>query len=288
MYLVAAVAVLVVPISAPPSVAPPPRPVELRVSAPPPGYHAVYTKYVGARGFPVLGSAKVSDFALLEAGYLINRMLDPRPDVRLAMIESGCRFVVMAPDELTTDVPEHADLKPKEYWDRRARGLGPTRQRPAVSCGEENLLNLRGDPYAAENILVHEFAHAIHLMGLDRTDRGFDRELKAAYDRAMTAGLWKGKYAATNKQEYWAEGVQSYFDTNRPPDGDHNHVRTRESLKKYDPGLYDLVDRAFRGNVWRYTRPADRTEPGHLAGFDPKATKRFAWPDGLEKGPPKK
>lgn len=51
----------------------------------------------------------------------------------------------MAQDEMTTDVPEHCDLRPKDYWDRRARRLGATDARPAVSCGEENLLCLPGD-----------------------------------------------------------------------------------------------------------------------------------------------
>jgi hypothetical protein len=259
------------------------------VTAPPEGkYPAKYTRFVSADGFPVLASAKASDFALLEAAYLIDRMLGPRPDVRKALTESGCRFVVMAADELTTDVAEHSDLKPKEYWDRRARGLGATRRRPAVSCGEENLLCYPGDPYAKENILVHEFAHAIHQMGLRTAEPKFDGRLTETYEKAMADGLWKGTYAATNKGEYWAEGVQSYFDTNRPPDGVHNEVRTREALKKYDPRLHALIDDVFRGNEWRYVRPPDRKEPSHLAGYDPKAAKRFRWPKGMEKPIPKK
>ncbi len=267
--------------------APLPRTVTLCVTAPPAGYHEKYTKYVSARGFPVLGSAKVNDFALLEAAYLINHMLGPRPDVRTALIESGCRFAVMAVDEFTTDVPEHSTLKPKEYYDRRARGLGPTTERPAVSCGEENLLCLAGDPYAAENILIHEFAHAMHLMGLNRADKAFEPKLKKVYERAVASGLWKGKYAGKNMHEYWAEAVQSYFDTNRPPDHDHNHVRTREGLEEYDQRAFALVDEVFHGSEWRYVKPADRKELGHLAGFDVKAAKRFAWPPELRDLPKK-
>lgn len=262
---------------------------ELKVAEPPKGkYPDKYTKYVSAEGFPVVGSAKVNDYAMLEAAYLINQMLKPRPDVRKALIESKCRCAVMAYDELTTDVPEHSDLKPKEYWDRRARGLGATRVRPAVSCGEENLLCFPGDPYAKENILVHEFSHAIHIMGLKSVEPKFDGRLKEIYDKAMKDELWKGKYAATNKEEYWAEGVQSYFDTNRPPDHDHNHVRTRDELKKYDPRLHDLINETFRESSWRYVRPSDRNEKAHLQGYDPKTAKRFQWPKDLEKLPPKK
>lgn len=95
--------------------------------------------------------------ALQEAAYLVDHMLKGREDIRIALIDSKTRFAIMAPDAFTTEIPEHSDLTPKVFWDRRARGLGATSRRPAVSCGEENLLCLRGDPYHEENILVHEF-----------------------------------------------------------------------------------------------------------------------------------
>src|SRR5262249_48271903 len=164
-----------------------------------------YKKYASAKGLPVLSSEKVSDKALLEAAHLINQMLAEREDVRKALIGNKVRFVVMAPTEMTTDVPEQRNMSPKDYWDKRARGVGGR----VTSCGEENLLNLRGDRYRNENILVHEFSHAIHNYGLRRTDPKFDARLRATYARAMEKGLWKDTYAATNAGEYWAEGVQS-------------------------------------------------------------------------------
>lgn len=243
-----------------------------------------YRKCVLVRGFPVVSSDRVHDAALREAAWLIERMLTHRPDVVDALAESGTRFAVMAVDEMTTAIPEHSDLTPSKYWDRRARGLGATRQRPCVSCGEENLLRYPGDPYHTENILVHEFAHAIHEMGLNRLDDQFDARLKAIYDQAMEEQLWEGKYAATNHHEYWAEGVQSYFDTNREDDHDHNHVDTRDELAEYDPRLFELIDAEFRQCDWRYVRPEDREEPErvHLADYDPSAAPTFQWPDGLE------
>ena len=45
--------------------------------------------------------------------------------------------------------------------------------------------------------------------------------------------------AAVNHHEYFAEGVQSWFDNNRVNDHDHNHVNTRALLLEYDPGLAD-------------------------------------------------
>lgn len=266
-----------------------PAPAALRVVAPPAELvesyklSPFYKKLVSVGGFPVIGSDKVSDYALLEAGYLIRRMLAGRDDLREALIRNKVRFVVMAATEMTTDVPEHSDLTPKQYWDRRARGLGATPRRPAVSCGEENLLRLRGDPYRTENILVHEFAHAIHHMALNVVDPTFDERLDVVYRRAMEKGLWKGKYAAGNRAEYFAEGVQSYFNTNRPPDHDHNHVDTRSELYEYDPELAAMVHEVFRHvEDWTYIKPSDRPQAEHLTGFDRDTSPRFRWPDGLE------
>src|SRR5262245_44544894 len=237
-----------------------------------------YKKCLVADGFPIVSSAKVSDYGLLEARYLIDKMLAGRDDIRKALIKHRIRFAVMAPTEFTCDIPEHSDLKPPGYWNKRARGLGATRIRPAVSCGEENLLQFPGDPYVRENILIHEFSHAIHEIGLREVDKTFDARLRAAYDEAMKEGLWKKTYAATNRAEYWAEGVQSWFHCNRTNDGQHNHVNTRAEVTKYDPRLAKLLGEVFKDNDWIYTAPRDRKEPLHLAGYDRSEAPRFVWP----------
>ena len=132
-----------------------------------------YEQWVNVDGLPVVASAKVNPYAVKEAAWLIQQMIGHRQDILQALAENNVRFAVMAHNELTTQIPEHSDLQPDYYWDRRARGLGSTPTRPAVSCGEENLLNYQGDPYFTENILVHEFAHAIHQMGLNTVDPQF-------------------------------------------------------------------------------------------------------------------
>ncbi|QDU19461.1 hypothetical protein [Urbifossiella limnaea] len=238
-----------------------------------------YQRHADAGGLPVVGSAKVSDHALAEAAWVVGKMLGDRPDVLKAMRANRVRVAVMAATEYTTDLPEHANMKPKLYWDRRARGLGATRSNPVVSCGEENLLGHQGDPYPAENIFVHEFAHAIHGTGLSTTDPTFDRRLRAAYQAARDRGLWKNTYAATNAGEYWAEGVQCWFDDNAPPDALHNDVRTRAGLKEYDAGLAGLCREVFGDGPWRYRRPAARPpeERAHLPGYDRAKLPRFEW-----------
>jgi len=217
-----------------------------------------YQKYLDLAGLPILSSDKVSDKALVEAAYLIRQMLSEREDVLKEMVKNRVRFVVMAPTEMTTDVPEQRNMTPKDYWDRRARGLGGR----ITSCGEENLLNLKGDRYRNENILIHEFSHAIHRYGLGRLDAKFDGRLRDTYKAALDKGLWKDTYAASNHSEYWAEGVQSYFDCNSPPNrGVHNDKNTREKLKEYDPRLFELIDESFKKPAFRYVRYDKRNAP---------------------------
>ena len=234
-----------------------------------------YQKYIDAGGLPVVGSAKVSDHAILEAVWIVRHMLANRPDILKAMGESGSRLVVMAATEYTTDLPEQRDMQPKVFWDRRARGLGGS----VVSCAEENLLCLKGDPYSTENILVHEFAHAVEGIGLRRVDPSFRGKLRAAYQNAKQKGLWPNTYAIGNPSEYWAEAVQSWFDTNRQNDALHCHVDTREELEEYDPEMAKLLTEVLGKNPWRYKRPMARDPEGraHLAGFDPAKAPTFRW-----------
>lgn len=249
----------------------------------PPAYlklNEFYKKHVSANGYPVVGSAKVNDYALKEAAFIVNIMLAKRPDVKEAMVKGKSRLVVMAHTEFTTDVPEHSGQTPKLFRDRRARGLGGSQTDPVSSCAEENVLGFQGDPYSAESILIHEFAHAIHLRGMVAVDKTFDQRLKTTYDAALKKGLWLGKYAGNNHHEYFAEGVQSWFNDNRENDHDHNHVNTRKELREYDPGLAAICEEVFRDTEFLYTKPETRLT-GHLSGYDPKSAPEFKWPQRI-------
>ena len=257
------------------------------------GVPAFYTQRVSAGGFPIVASAQVNPYALKEAAYLVDLMLAKRPDVRAAMIQSGARLSILAWNEFTCDqpewkwlaatpVPDFPGVPARDYRDARARGMGGSLTDPFCSCAEENLLAYTGDPYSQENILIHEFAHNMHLRGLSNVDPTFDARVKQAYDSAMKAGRWKGKYASVNHHEYFAEGVQSWFDDNRENDHDHNHVNTRAELLAYDPGLAALCREVFGDTELRYTKPTTRLT-GHLAGYDPAKAPTFVWPERLAK-----
>lgn len=258
----------------------------------PDGIPPFYTQVEKVRGFPIVASANVNPYALKEAAYLAEMMLAKRPDVLDAMVKSGARLCIIAHNEFTTDLPEFArmrdekvrgfeDFTGRDYWDARARGTGGSLTDPYCTCAEENVLGYPADPYEKENIVIHEFAHNIHLRGLVNVDPTFDTRLKQTYQAAMKAGLWKGKYASVNHHEYFAEGVQSWFDDNRENDHDHNHVNTRAELLEYDPGLAAICREVFGDTELKYTKPATRLT-GHMAGYDPAKAPKFVWPERLK------
>ena len=245
------------------------------------GLPSFYKKSLVTEGFPIVSSEKVSDFALREAAYIVDQMLKDRGVIRQALVSKKVRLTILATIEFTCDLPENSDLKPTAFWNVNARGYGPVPERPLVICGEENLLALQGDPYPNESSLVHELGHAIHMMGLPTIDPTFAARVTATFDSAKAEGLWKETYARTDEREYWAEGVQTWFNANGYSGSLHNIIHTRSRLKPYDPRLAGLLEEAFPNNQWRYLKPKDRKKLDHLSGFDRAMAPKFEWPDEM-------
>ena len=86
-----------------------------------------YKKCLVVDELPIVSSDQVYDAALFEAADIVRRMLAGRDDLLRALARNKVRVAIMAPNEFTTDIPEHADLRPAKYWNRRARGLGATK-----------------------------------------------------------------------------------------------------------------------------------------------------------------
>ena len=230
-------------------------PVHGQVTSIPEGKNipSFYQKYIETEGLYVTSSGKVSDEALLKACDIISLMLAKRPDVKAHMVKKGCHVMIIGKDEETCDLPEFAHICNCEdsikYWNWRARGFGGAPEDEfSSSCGEENLLALPQDKYVGENILIHEFAHLIHTVGIVGVEPDFNERLEALRQNAIRKGLWEKTYAVSNKEEYFAECVQSFFNCNRyaePANGVHNWVNRRTKLKMYDPDMYRLLQEYF-------------------------------------------
>jgi hypothetical protein len=257
------------PVRKQPSVVAPPA--KLKVDA-------YYTKFAFAREFPVLGSKHVSDEAMLKANDTIRKMFAYRHDILKAMIADGARLVVLGRKERLSDLPEFRGVKGVEL----VRYAEYTPERKVMVVPEENVLALPGEPFAGRDMVVAVFARGLYLvtglrpadpefekrrdrqqyeLRVKRMDAAFDERLKKLFETAAAKGLWKGAAAVHSRTEYWAAGVEAYFDAAGPgtvaPHGADRPITTRELLKAHDPDLFALVDEtmAFREKVdWRARR----------------------------------
>src|SRR5690606_1328193 len=109
-----------------------------------------------------------------------------------------------------------------------------------------------------ESILIHEFGHTVLNFGMERIDKTFRPRLQKAFEAVKESGVWKNTYAISNLDEYWAEGVQSWFDCNQKGpvggNGVHNEIWNRAELRAQDKLLYDLLAEVFIA-VWMWKDP---------------------------------
>jgi hypothetical protein len=315
---------------------------------------AFYRKRTVAQGILIATSDRVSDYALLEAAYqfdMIMERIDPQVARRIRDRKPLC--LLIGCKELTSDLPQFASDKTGrelDFYNWRQRGfLHWEKGRPLVVFAEEDVLQYEGG-MQLESILIHEFGHVIHGAGFDEA---LQKRLTETFKQAKAKGLWNdgraaqrfrrvksktpvslfealvksfpdespdlirkcldggdilvnGKsthakaevtgedkvlivfggekrcYAGKNRAEYWAEGVQCWYDTNRTMDHDHNHIHTRAQLKTYDPGLAGLCKDVLGDSDWRFVSPRERAGTGHLAGYDPAAAPKAEQPEHIQ------
>ncbi|MBX7481099.1 glycoside hydrolase [Qipengyuania sp. 6D47A] len=234
----------------------------------PPGSLALdlfYSKHVSASGIPIVSSSRVPDEALFAARDMVRGMIAHRPDLAAWLVANDYRIALIARDEALLDLPENAGwTKPgrddprltrcelkhyderigaktdREYWDERARGIGGER----MVGSEEDVLGLPVSRYFGETIFVHEFAHNV-LFAIEGTDPALYAQVEAAYAHALANDLWFEEYTTTTMQEYWAEGTQFWFDSNRLQAFDGRRILNHADLAEYDPQLYAVLARAY-------------------------------------------
>lgn len=172
------------------------------------------------------------------------------------MADYGCSLAVYASRENAYLVPEHRDGYDPQMYDVEGYG-GSTGNNCVSSISERNVLRTRDSAdefadtaYPNENILIHEFGHAIRLVGIEtQEDATLSGEFAGVYANASEAGLWPNTYAISNSDEYFATLSAIWFDVmaEKPDwsDGVRGPVNTREELKEYDPVAYDFFAKVY-------------------------------------------
>ncbi len=255
------------PAQQPNPIVPEPIPTSCVITAPPAALNLdpFYAKYCSVRGIPLIAASVVPDAVLNQAWKTLDKMLEGvSTNVIQKIIANKTRVGILGVNQFTTQMPEYKNLDKEfplpggESWDTRARGLGATPYIPLSSGAEENILCYANDRYKGEDILLHEFAHTVLIMGVQFSDNNFRNRLTSAYNAALSKGLWANTYADDTVDEYWAEGVQDYYNTNIeaiPSNGIHNQINTRAELKTYDSALFALIQEIFGTQDWTSTCP---------------------------------
>ncbi|CAL9613726.1 hypothetical protein SUDANB58_05693 [Streptomyces sp. enrichment culture] len=216
------------------------------------------------------------------------------PDVAARLLKSGSRVVVVPRGEAMTSLDAFRFLRGAVTGDGRpwdgVRGVG-TR---TAAVTEENLLGERTtvgtgtsaypDGYSTT---LHEFAHTIHLHGLDAVDRQRITDAFRATARAGEAGNWPDgplhgydadgrrsapNYSSRDELEFFAQLTNVYLMANGgndPYTGLPRNNAGPEWVRTRQPALYPLLRRLYGEGPRPRARHPRSVEPARPRGARP-------------------
>lgn len=259
------------PVRRQPSVMPPPAKFKI---------DPYYTKFTWAREFPVVGRG-ASDEAMLRANDTVRKMFAYRHDILKALIADGVKLVVLGPGEHISDLPEYKKLDDgaRTDIDALAGFLDYDPRLKTVVVSDVSAMFESSRRGVGDDQVMRVMARAVYEvtgkrpvdpnwdtrprgvwqqyeLRVQRLDERLDHSLEQLYRDATAQGHWKGT-SVHDRAGYFTAGVLAYFDAagqDMPPADAPHGITTREALKQYDPGLFDLINKtmAYDGHVdWR-------------------------------------
>lgn len=209
-----------------------------------------YKKFKMVKGLRIKGSANIDSDSLGSAADIIEKMISKRADIKKRLIDEKADVVIIAKNENYCDIPEARDLKDVKTFDGRSFcdicGGGGVIGRPITTVCEDNLLKTDKDPYhGTEDILTHEFAHTMHIMGMSEDDKKMVTKL---YEEAKAKGIFeknaegKSTYMMANEQEFFACLSAAWFGVHNPlSPAISPELVNRESIKIKLPAVYEFM-----------------------------------------------
>ncbi len=168
---------------------------------------------------------------------VVRRAIAPMGAHLPALVAAGARHEILSLASSLVDAEERAHLvgqtTPDGRWYAHLRGVGGLH----AATGEELL---RAAAQHEFDTFAHEFAHQILTHALPAERRG---EVNALYRSALEAGACLDDYAASNVDEYFAQGYEAFVSEWKRPGVRHTASHTRAELARRDPALYDLFVR---------------------------------------------
>ncbi len=219
-----------------------------------------YSQGCTVLGLEVLAGEEVNPNAIDQLADRTYNMLVNRPEYAAAIAAFPIGIRIIGSSQRIMDLPEFEDIyfhHPGIDWRFLGRSFPGTEIIPFAAGAEENLLCSTEDRYEGEDNFMRDFAITIRRFAMDTVDESTSAAIDQAYAVAIAEGKWKNTLAEINSEQYWAEGVQSFFDANlednaedREPISSHNHVNTRDELRAYDRALYQVAISVFGDTDW--------------------------------------
>ena len=179
----------------------PPPPLSL-------GLDIFFQKYLEVGGVAVVAPSEVSDETMVQAREIVTGMLSQRSDLLEELASHQTRIAIHGYGG--------SAASPSTGW------VGRVAQED-THCGT----------------FIREFASLIYFASRELRDGDeFNSRLRAVYQAALDAGLWKGRYASTSVEDYWAETVKYWLWESLPPSLAANYPK----LADYDPEAALLVE----------------------------------------------
>jgi len=174
---------------------------------------AFYKKCALVQNVLIATSDKVTDYAHLEAAYLLDLVMkDLKPPIAQRIRDQKVLCIIVGHDEQVSSLPQFASDKKGEelgFYNWRNRGsLTSQHGHPTALFSEEDVLEYEGGQ-RLESVLIHEFGHVIDQSGFDKE---LHTRLKDAFKHAEEKGLWNDGYAAQRFERVKSKTPVSLFD----------------------------------------------------------------------------
>ncbi len=212
-------------------------------------------------GIEILAAEEIDPAAVTDLADRAYNLLVQRPEYAQAIATYPIGIRVIGTGQQIDELPEFEEIyfhHPGFDWRRAGRTFPGTEIIPFAAGAEENLLCSDDDRYVGEDMFLKDFAITIRRFAMDAVDTSTSQAIEQAYGVAIAEGKWVNTLAEIDSDQYWSEGVQSYFDANledlteeREPNSSHNHVNTRDELREYDPFLWSIASSVFGETEWR-------------------------------------
>ena len=172
-----------------------------------------------------------------EARHVCRVTIVPARGYLSRLIERKARHDILSMDALLTEAPERSAYdrtSDGRRW-RQLRGVGGREAATGVD-------KLRIAALFGFNTFAHEFAHQILRYAF--TNEQF-LQIQSLYLNALEHGRCLDYYAATNVDEYFAQGYEAYLSLRKNGRLRETGRHTRSELRRRDPPLHDFLARTF-------------------------------------------